>query len=281
MSLTNRALWVIDRNLARDLTLAQIAQACGVSRHHLAHAFGEATGCTVMTYVRGRRLSEAARALAAGASNILDLALESRYGSHEAFTRAFRARFGASPEQVRRRGTTDGLAMVEPIRTAATEAAAIAPPRFEAAGPILAVGLSELCAFDAVEAIAAQWRRFGPAFAGIPDKAQPIPLGVMTAVDEDGGFDYVCAAEVTGFTQAPAGFSKLRVPPQSYAVFEHREHVSTLRRTYAAIWNHWLPDSGRTGADGPSLERHHPTFDPRTGLGGVDIWIPLSPGVVG
>jgi AraC family transcriptional regulator len=275
MSLTTRALWVIDRNLARDLTLAEVAQSCGVSRHHLAHAFGEATGCSVMTYVRGRRLSEAARALAAGASNILDLALESGYASHEAFTRAFRARFGASPEQVRQRGMVDGLSMVEPIRGAESPGPAIASPRFETAGDIVAVGLRTPCGFDDLEAIPTHWRRFGPFFAGIPDKADPIPVGVMTAVDEDGGFDYVCAAQVTGLRQAPAGFSKLRITAQAYAVFEHAGHVSGLRGTYAAIWNRWLPDSGRAAADAPSLERHHPSFDPRTGLGGLDLWIPL------
>lgn len=276
MSLTTRALWVIDRNLAHELTLAEVAQSCGVSRHHLAHAFGEATGCSVMTYVRGRRLSEAARALAAGAASILDLALESGYASHEAFTRAFRARFGVSPEQVRQHGSTDGLPMVEPIRGAEAQGSAIPPPRFEAAGEILTVGLRNPCGFDDLEAIPAHWRRFGPSFAGIADKADPIPLGVMTALDEDGGFDYVCAAQVTGFGQAPAEFSKLRIPAQAYAVFAHTGHVSGLRGTYAAIWNHGLPDSGRTGADAPSLERHHPNFDPRTGLGGLDVWIPLG-----
>jgi AraC family transcriptional regulator len=276
MSLTTRALWVIDRNLARDLTLAEVARSCGVSRHHLAHAFGEATGRSVMTYVRGRRLSEAARALAGGASSILDLALQSGYASHEAFTRAFRARFDTSPEQVRQRASTEGLAMVEPIRGAEVQGPPIPPPRFEAAGEILTMGLRNPCGFDDLEAIPAHWRRFGPFFAGLPDKADAIPLGVMTAIDEDGGFDYVCAAQVTGFGQAPGEFSKLRIPAQAYAVFEHAGHVSGLRETYAAIWNRWLPDSGRTAAYAPSLERHHPSFDPRTGLGGLNVWIPLS-----
>ncbi len=109
MSLTNRALWTIDRNLGRELTLAGIAQACGVSRHHLAHTFREVAGRPVMDYVRARRLSDAAGALAGGAGDILDLALESGYASHEAFSRAFRAQFGATPEAVRRRGSTPGL----------------------------------------------------------------------------------------------------------------------------------------------------------------------------
>ncbi len=276
MSLTSRALWVIDRNLARDLTLGEIAAACGVSRHHLAHAFGDATGQPVMSYVRGRRLSEAASALAAGASNILDLALASGYGSHEAFSRAFRAQFGASPEQVRARAGTEGLALVAPLKLVEPQVATAPTPRFETAGQILAVGLCEPASFAAPEAIAAQWRAFGPQFAAIPDRIGPIPIGVMTTVDEEGGFDYVCAAEVSDLAGAPAGFARLRIPPQRYAVFAHPGHVSTLGGTYRAIWNHWPPGHGRTLAEAPSLERHHPGFDPRTGHGGLDLWIALS-----
>ena len=67
----------------------------------MAHAFGRATGWSVMRYVRGRRLSEAARTLAAGATDILAVALDAGYGSHEAFTRAFRDQFGRTPESVR------------------------------------------------------------------------------------------------------------------------------------------------------------------------------------
>jgi AraC family transcriptional regulator len=63
MSVTNKALFVIERNLHRDLTLDQIAKYCDVSRFHLTHAFGESTGLPVMEYLRGRRLTEAAYAL--------------------------------------------------------------------------------------------------------------------------------------------------------------------------------------------------------------------------
>ena len=53
MSLTNKTLWIIERNLNKDLTLGGIAEAAGVSRYHLAHAFGSATGRSVMEYARG------------------------------------------------------------------------------------------------------------------------------------------------------------------------------------------------------------------------------------
>ena len=276
MSLTNRALWAIDRNLGRDLDLAEIAGGLGVSRHHLAHAFREAAGRSVMDYVRSRRLSEAAQALAAGAPDILGLALESGYASHEAFTRAFRAQFGATPAAVRRLASTEGLAIVPPLAPADREGPALAPPRFEQAGEILAVGLGARCAFDGTPGIPALWRRFVPHLGEIPDRGQPIPIGVVRDLDDEGRFDYVCAVEVRSLSGAPRGLTRVRIPPQRYAVFRHEAHASTLRHTYSAIWNDWLPAQGLTLADGPTVERHGAAFDPLTGYGGLEVWIPLA-----
>ena len=96
-----KALWFIEGNFARPIELDDIASAAGVSRFHLTRAFGQSLGRSVMRYLRGRRLSEAARLLAAGAPDILNVALDAGYGSHEAFTRAFRDEFGLTPERYR------------------------------------------------------------------------------------------------------------------------------------------------------------------------------------
>src|SRR6185312_8616815 len=87
----------------------------GVSRFHLSHAFLARTGRPLMTYVRGRRLTEAARALAKGAPDILTVALDAGYNSHEAFTRAFRDQFGLTPEAVREQGHVRQLNLVEAL----------------------------------------------------------------------------------------------------------------------------------------------------------------------
>src|ERR1700722_17711908 len=101
MNPAQKALWFIESHLADELTLDEIAAIGGISRFHMVRAFAAATGLSVMRYERVRRLSEAARALASGAPDILSRALEADYGSHEAFTRAFRDHFGVTPEAVR------------------------------------------------------------------------------------------------------------------------------------------------------------------------------------
>jgi len=59
-------------------------------------------------------------------------------------------------------------------------------------------------------------------------------------------------------------------------VFTHKGHISTIRRTISTIWNNWLPSSGYTVADAPTFERYDEKFDPVSGNGGFEIWVPLK-----
>src|SRR5258708_3503060 len=98
MSVTAKALWYVESHLNEDLSLEAIARTTGVSGFHLSRAFAVSTGISLGEYIRARRLSEALRSLAAGAPNILAVAIDAGYGSHEAFTRAFRQHFSITPE---------------------------------------------------------------------------------------------------------------------------------------------------------------------------------------
>lgn len=276
MSVVNRALFVIERNLMRELTQGEIAKACDVSRFHLAHAFGDATGRSVMEYVRGRRLTEAAYALASGASDILGVALDTGYQSHEAFSRAFKGQFGKTSEEVRKSESIAGLALVDAIRHLEMKAMKLPEPRFEDLGEMLFVGLPARREHGVVHEIPAQWQRFmsGPC-QQIEHRRPGIPVGVNMR-SEDGGLIYVCAAEVSRFGKLPKGLMEITIAPARYVVFAHDGHVTEMRETYSAIWNDWFPKSGYRPAETPGFERHNETFDPRTGNGGVTIWIPLT-----
>jgi AraC family transcriptional regulator len=275
MNSANRALWYIETHLAEALSLDAVAEACGVSRFHLTRAFGAATGYSIMRYLRVRRLSEAARSLSAGAGDILAVALDAGYGSHEAFTRAFRDQFGLTPEAVRGQGHVDNLTLMEPIGMDETPLTNLDPPRFEVGAPLLIAGLGQRYTWETNTAIPAQWQRFAPHIGHIPGQVGWTTYGVCCNSDDAGNFDYVCGVEVSDFTGLPAEFARVRVPSQLYAVFTHRDHVSTLRRTVGTIWNKWLPESGREAADAPDFERYQ-DFDPERGTGTIEIWVPLK-----
>jgi AraC family transcriptional regulator len=88
--------------------------------------------------------------------------------------------------------------------------------------------------------------------------------------------DYIAGVEVSDFARVPAELSRLRIPEQKYAVFQHRGHVSLARQTWTAIWNQWLPEYGYKAVGGPEFERYTSSFNPATGEGGFEIWIPVK-----
>jgi AraC family transcriptional regulator len=276
MNPAQKALWFIESHLARELTLDEIAAIGGVSRYHMVRAFAAATGLPVMRYVRARRLSEAARALAGGAPDILGVALDADYGSHEAFTRAFREYFGITPDAVRAQRRLDTLKLQGPITMDSTVLDNLAPPRFETAKPFLVAGIGERYSCETSAAIPGQWQRFNEIADEIPDRVGAVAYGVNCNGDDSGNFDYIAGVEVSDFSDLPRKFARVRIPETRYAIFSHREHVSTVRRTMNTIWNQWLPASGLIVADAPIYERYDEKFDPLTGNGGFEIWIPVK-----
>jgi AraC family transcriptional regulator len=269
-----KALWFIESHFAGEVTLAEISDVAGVSRFHMVRAFGMTIGQPVMRYVRGRRLTEAARALAQGAPDILMVALNAGYGSHEAFTRAFREQFGSTPDMVRAGGTVDNLSLVEPVTMDETAKTNLAEPRMEDGRTLLIAGLGERYAFENLGSLPALWQRFAEHLGHVPGQVGRLAYGVCYNTD-DTGFDYIAGVEVSDFAPQPKEFARLRVTGQRYAVFKHDAHVSTVRSTFMAIFNNWLPKSRYRMADAPLFERYDERFDPRTGMGGFEIWIPV------
>jgi AraC family transcriptional regulator len=276
MNPAQKALWFIESHLAAPLTLDEVAAIAGISRFHMVRAFDAATGLSVMRYVRARRLSEAARALAGGAPDILTLALDADYGSHEAFTRAFRDHFGVTPETVRNSAHLDNLQLQEPIIMDSTFIDNLQPPRFATGKPLLIAGIGERYTCESGAGIPGQWQRFHRSVGDIPDRIGKVAYGVCCNGDDSGNFDYIAGVEVSDFSGLPREFSRVRIPEARYAVFSHKDHISTIRRTINTIWNHWLPASGLKAADAPNFERYDENFDSLTGNGGLEIWIPVK-----
>jgi AraC family transcriptional regulator len=275
MNPAQRALWFIESHLAEELTLDEIADVAGISRFHMVRAFAAATGFSVMRYVRARRLSEAARALANGAPDILNVALDADYGSHEAFTRAFRDHFGITPETVRAATRLDNLRLQEPIQMDSTFTDKLLAPRFVTGKPLLVAGLGGRYSSENGAGIPGQWQRFGQCIADIPSRVGKVAYGVCCNGDDAGNFDYISGVEVSDFSDLPREFARVRIPEQRYAVFTHSDHISTIRRTVNTIWNHWLPASGLKAADAPNFERYDEKFNPVTGDGGLEVWVPV------
>ena len=83
-------------------TLDDVAKNAGFSTDYFNRIFRNHTGFNVMEYAKFRKLNRAARILRTSPDrDILSIALECGYKSHEGFARAFKEQYGKTPSEYR------------------------------------------------------------------------------------------------------------------------------------------------------------------------------------
>lgn len=275
MNPVQKALWFVEGHLQNDLSLESIAAACHVSPYHLTRAFAATMGLSLMRYVRARRLSEAAQRLAAGADDILTIALDYQYGSHEAFTRAFRDRFERTPEQVRAQGNLAELSLLETLSMNQTPSTTLDAPTIQEMPELNLIGLVGQFHCESPDGIPRQWEQLARQPMPIPGQIGRTAYGACFHFTPEGNFDYLSGYEVKADSSIPDGLQALRVPANRYAIFSQKGHIASIQGVFAAIWSGWLPESGFDAAEAPTIERYGEEFNPQTGLGGYQIWLPI------
>lgn len=85
-----------------DAARSLAAREAGMSDRSFVTWFQAVTGLTFGEYARRRRLDRARALLDDAGSSVLEIALDSGYRSHEAFTRAFADEFGVTPADYRK-----------------------------------------------------------------------------------------------------------------------------------------------------------------------------------
>jgi len=91
----------IEDRLAEEPTLDELAASADLSPFHFHRLFRGIVGETVAGYQRRLRLERAAHRIEHGEGDLLTVALDAGYASHEAFTRAFGKHFGQAPSEYR------------------------------------------------------------------------------------------------------------------------------------------------------------------------------------
>ncbi|HYX34609.1 MAG TPA: GyrI-like domain-containing protein [Oligoflexus sp.] len=149
-------------------------------------------------------------------------------------------------------------------------------PRFETGREMIIAGLSRNYTGETREKIPQLWQKFMPFLGEIPGQIGKKTYGVCYGYDADGSFDYMAGVEAKDTARLPSGFTHLRLVAQRYAVFTHTKHVSKLCDTFDAIYTKWLPNSGLEAIHAPSFEKYSEAFNPETGMGGIEVWVPIK-----
>lgn len=291
-----RAVDFIERRLDEPFSLDDVATAAGLSRYALHRLFRASVGENLKGYVRKRRLTAAAGGLRDSNAGVLELAVAAGFGSQEAFTRAFRAYFGATPGQYRRdlgaRGQP-GLLRAGPDAIRHRHHGVTHEPRLvERSESLLVRGFGGGAGFEDDAPIAALWQRLlrvldvasGPPVGELVGVAAPTIAGVDTEPSQPLAYVAGVSGDASGAILRPPllkGYLEVIVPAGSYAVFEHRGPMHHVIDTVNYAWATWLPQSGRRKSDRPDLEVVPPAALKTMGVAGpmpqtMQLWVSID-----
>jgi AraC family transcriptional regulator len=97
-----------------------------------------------------------------------------------------------------------------------------------------------------------------------------------TKEGDDYGFVYMAAVEVLPSAAEHEGMTTVVAPAGRYAVFTFDDHISKFSEFVDAVWRDHFPASGLTRRSAPDFERYDERWDPETGTGPVDYFIPVE-----
>lgn len=102
-SVVERAQGWLQKNMARDITMSDLARKVAVTDRTLLRRLGAATGQTPLGYLQAVRLQAARALLEAGDMTVQSIATQVGYSDTSSFSRLFRQSMGLSPGAYRRR----------------------------------------------------------------------------------------------------------------------------------------------------------------------------------
>ena len=152
----------------------------------------------------------------------------------------------------------------------------VAAPEIKERDAFRVIGLSTQCTFEDVSAIPSLWQTVNDREDDVPSAVSGAAYGVCCDADEAGQFRYVAGLETTAAMGFPAGMDAVSIPANRYAVFTHSGYVLDLQKTFYTIWNKALHDAGLDPKQAPGFEFYDHRFDPLTGRGTVEIWLPIT-----
>lgn len=233
-----KALDYIEGHLDEEMEVEALARAAALSPFYFQKLFSRLVKKPLREYIKLRRLNRSCELLKARPEGrILDIAMDSGFGSHENFSRVFKEAYGLTPEQYRARPVflnqfdkpdlplqyvvgelgapviSEGLVLEMNWRTLETPLAFMG---LSAQVPI--AGQMPLGEATGVDIPGALWTRFHEEKGGIPRLPGGRELGVaFMGQSQPGYFTYFVGAETAGEARQKP-FETWQLPPREYLV---------------------------------------------------------------
>ncbi len=238
--------WV-EEHLKEDLPVPAVAGKAGYSLHHFIRLFGGVVGSPPREYIARRKLSEAARELAAGGRRITDVAFDYGFKDLETFTRAFRRELGTTPTEVRRGASFPFCAPVLGPRTLPREGSGIREaPIEERVEPFCLVGRS-ITVREPTDEVGRLWVKFMERAPTVPRACMPLQLNQLAwwFEDSEDSIEIMVGVRTRDLSEVPVDLVGKTVPACACLVFTHHGSMARIADTYRDIYVKWIPECDR------------------------------------
>ena len=263
-----KTLEIIENRIGDEIQIEELADTAALSLFYYQRLFSRLVKKPIREYIKLRRLARACEALRGTANRILDIALDHGFGSHEAFSRAFKEAYGMTPTEYRESdiGVNSFLkpdlllnyTIVELGVPLISDGLVLEMSKMTLDKPIRFCGVKGYCSiagqFPSGEATGVNepgeiWRQFGEVEAQIPGKPSGRKIGVAyhdTA--PEGCFPYFVGLE-TESTAISGSYQMWELPADEYLVMrfeaETFEELVSTALTKALKYQHmWQRKNG-------------------------------------
>ena len=265
-----RALVEIERDTARVPELEALAREACLSPFHFHRVFSAIVGEGPAEYARRLRLERAAHDLTLSQDVISAIARRAGYARQESFTRAFQARYGATPSAFRReqRG-----------RWAPAPSGESRVGRVEVVPALRVAFIRHVGPYEQAPAQFERLTRWAGSRAKRGTKQEPLLLGVAhdnPALTPASQLRFDCCVAIVDDVKRGEGDVAIQtVLGGRYAVAVHQGSFATLAQTYRWLARDFLPQQGLVLRPAPAVEIYLTPPDTRTTDGITEVLLPV------
>lgn len=283
-----KAIVFIENHLNEPIKASDVAGAVPYSYYHFHRYFSAVMGESIGSYIRNRRLTQAAWELVHTEKRVLDIGLSLYFESAESFTRAFKGRYGITPTAYRKNGVDTLICSRKPIPPNEIDLARYSDlkPEITTIPPTHILGMRFETSIDENHSVS-MWEQFNQQISAFNDKRLPFcrRYEVYEAADSCSTQSFSADCSINAFIgiECPAG-AQIDYGMQSkelcegkYARFVHVGAVDKLLMTYQYIWSVWFPQSGYELAEQDDFECYTERFlGPNNPHSEIDIYFPIK-----
>jgi len=282
-----KAIVFIENNLYEPIAACDVARAVSYSYYHFHRYFQAVMGETLGSYIRSRRLTQAAWDLVHTEKKVLDIGISLYFESAESFTRAFKDRYSMTPTEYRKNGIDVLIGNRQSAQQADKTIITYAglEPEIVTIPPTYVMGIRFKTTAVGNDCVS-MWEQFNQQITELnnpfffSNRRYSVFEGSETcssnAFSADSETTAFIGVEISADYPISGGMQKKEFCGGKYAKFIHKGAVNTLLQTYHYIWGVWFPKSGCKLANRDDFECYTERFVGADSENSeIDIYFPI------